>query len=61
MKALSNVTIEKCTNESEDDDLKKKSFFFWVFSSNQIFWFINFHRLINEKNMEHPFYDYAYR
>ena len=53
MTGISNVTIEKFINEREDDDLKNN--FVGVFSSNQIFRFINFHKLINEKNVQHPF------
>ena len=48
MKGTSNVTIEKFIKESKDDDLKKN--FVGVFSANQIFRFINFHSLINDKN-----------
>ena len=53
MTGISNVTIEKFINEREDDDFKNN--FIGVFSSNQIFRFINFHKLINEKNVQHPF------
>ena len=53
MTGISNVTIEKFINEREDDDLKNN--FVGVFSSNQIFRFINFHKLINEKNVQYPF------
>ena len=47
MTGISNVTMEKLISESEDDDLKNN--FVGKFSSNQIFRFINFHKLINEK------------
>lgn len=53
MTGISNLTIEKFINESEDGDLKNN--FVGVFSSNQIFQFIHFHRLINEKNVPYPF------
>ena len=53
MTGISNATIEKFINEREDDDFKNN--FIGVFSSNQIFRFINFHKLINEKNVQHPF------
>ena len=43
----------KFVNESEDDDLKNN--FVGVLSSNQIFHFTNFHKLINEKNVWYPF------
>ena len=53
MTGISNVTMEKLISESEDDDLKNN--FVGKFSSNQIFRFINFHKLINEKNVQYPF------
>ena len=53
MTGISNVTMEKLISESEDDDLKNN--FVGSFSSNQIFHFINFHKLINEKNVQYPF------
>ena len=53
MTGISNLTIEKFINESEDGDLKNN--FVEVFSSNQIFQFIHFHRFINEKNVQYLF------
>ena len=58
MVGISNITIEKFINESEDDDSKNN--FVGAFSSNQIFWFINFHKLINKKTVQDP-YDHEYR
>lgn len=56
---ISNVSIEKYINEREDDDLKNN--FVGVFSSNQLFRFISFHKLINEKKCSLSFYDHEYR
>ena len=53
MAGISNVTIEIIINESEDDDLRNN--FVGVFSSNQVFRFINLHKLIHEKNVQYPF------
>ena len=52
MMNISNITIEKFINESEDDDLKNN--FVGVFSSNQLFRFTNFHKLIKEKTFNIP-------
>ena len=52
MAGISNITIEKIL-ENENDDLKKS--FISIYSSNLIIRFINYYKIIKEKDCCYPF------
>ena len=51
---ISNIGIEKCFSNEENDDLKKKNYV-GVYSSNNLTRYIDFHDVFNERNAKYPF------